>query len=85
MRNIKETTSNPEAKTMTINNVSIGDVFSTGKHSQAKVVDFLEQRSMVTGIIIGYVCIAQGMGLATNQFPTPFATVCRNRIAKEVA
>jgi hypothetical protein len=67
---------------MTINGVSIGDIFMNGKHLKAKVVDFLEQRSLVTGEIVGHVCIAEGLGLATNRFPTPFATVARNKVTK---
>lgn len=67
---------------MEINGVSIGDVFATGKHTQAKVVDFLEQRSLVTGKIVGYVCIAQGISLADNRFPTSFASVLRNKVSK---
>lgn len=66
-----------------INNVSIGDKFrpTNTKNTICEVVDFLECRSMVTGAVTGYVCIAKGItGMATNTFEIPFATVVRNRI-----
>jgi len=67
----------------TIMNVTIGDRFKTGKHTTAKVIDFYEIRSVTTGMLIepiGYQCIAQSEGLATNLFDTPFSIVVRNRI-----
>jgi hypothetical protein len=66
---------------MTIQGVSIGDVFANGKHLRAQVVDFNEVRSMLTGEVVGYQCIAQGLGLAKNRFVSTFAGAARNRIA----
>lgn len=65
---------------MTKNNVTIGDKFRTGKHTEAVVVDFHEVRSMISGEIVKYICIAQATGIATNKFDVPFATVVRNKI-----
>ncbi len=66
---------------MKINGVSIGDKFKIGKHGQAEVVDLLEKKSLITGEVIGYICLAKGLGLAVNTFETPFATVVRRRLA----
>lgn len=66
---------------MTINNVTIGDKFKTGKNIVSQVVDFIEKKSMVTGEIVGYICIAKGVDtVAVNTFEVPFATVMRNKI-----
>jgi hypothetical protein len=65
---------------ITIKNVSIGDVFATGKHTKAVVVDFHQKVSMMTGETLGHACIAKSLGLAENEFEVAFATVCRNRI-----
>lgn len=65
---------------ITINNVSIGDKFKTGKHMEAVIVDFIEKHSMTTNQIVGYICIAKAKGQASNHFEVPFATVVRNRI-----
>ena len=65
---------------MTIKNVTIGDKFKKRKQ-ECKVVDILEQKSMVTGEVVGHVCIAKAItGLSTNRFEVPFATVVRNRV-----
>jgi len=67
---------------LTINGVNIGDVFKTGNIKKAKVVDFQVITSLKTGKLIGYKCIAKGIGtIATNEFEVPFATVVRNRIS----
>jgi len=69
-----------------IRGVLIGDVFKTGplKHSpKAVVVDILAKKSLATGDYVGFECIAKGLGLATNEFPVPFATVVRYRISRE--
>lgn len=66
---------------MTIRNVTIGDKFKTGKNIVSEVVDFLEQKSIVSGEIIGYVCIAKGVDtFSVNTFEVPFTTVLRNKI-----
>lgn len=67
-------------KKITINNVSIGDKFTQGKHLKAVVVDFHIVTSMTTGKLIKYTCIAQAMGLASNTFEVPFANVVRRKI-----
>lgn len=64
----------------TIHSVTLGDRFKVGKHITAKVVDLREVRSIVTGQVTGYQCIAAGEGIASNLFEVPFATVARNRI-----
>lgn len=67
-------------KQIEIKGVKIGDVFKTGKNLKAKVVDFHVVTSMTTGELIGYKCIAKGVGTMTsNEFETPFATVMRNK------
>ena len=71
-------------KDIEVRGVRIGDVFMNGKHSKAQVVDILEQRSMVTGDVVGHVCVVEGLGIATNTFSVPFTTVLRNRL-QEVA
>ena len=63
-----------------INNVKIGDVFKTGKHGKAVVVDFIQRFSMIHGQIEGYECIAKSLAVSTNAFAVPFSTVVRNRI-----
>lgn len=69
---------------LTIKNVSIGDRFKYDNQHISEVVDFIEQKSMITGEIVGYVCLAIGVGtLATNTFETAFATVVRNRVQPE--
>ncbi len=65
---------------VTINNVSIGDVFMTGKHTKAVVVDFHHKVSMVTSKTIGYDCIDKSLCLAENEFKVSFVTVLRNRV-----
>jgi hypothetical protein len=65
---------------MTINNVTIGDAFKTGKHTISKVVDFHKVTSLTTGEEIGYKCIAQATGAANNLHEVPFATVVRNKV-----
>jgi hypothetical protein len=67
---------------MTIQNVTIGDKFKvSGKNIIAEVVDFYEVKSMSTGKVFCYECIAQQInGLATNRFETSFAQVVRNKI-----
>jgi len=88
---------------MTIQNVTIGDIFKVRNSKieaevvdfyekifkvrnskiEAEVVDFYEKKSIVTGEIIGYECIAQQInGMATNRFEVPFAQVVRNRMSK---
>ncbi len=70
-----------ENQNLTIRNVTIGDKFKNGKHLTAEVVDFIENKSMVSGQIIGYTCIAKGVGgLSTNTFDVPFTQVLRNKI-----
>lgn len=64
----------------TINNVSIGNKFKTGAKNTAEVVDLIEKRSLTSGKIVGYICIARGLGLAKNEFEVPFSTVVRNII-----
>lgn len=65
---------------MTIKNVKIGDRFKTGRHTSAHVVDFYEVRSLTTGEVIEYKCIAKSDTIATNSFEVPFSTVVRNKI-----
>lgn len=64
---------------MTIKGVTIGDRFQKGKHTICEVVDFEEIKSLVSGEIKGYRCIAKSTSLSTNTFEVPFATVVRNR------
>ena len=67
---------------MTINNVTIGDKFKmpSNKYKVFIVVDFHEIKSMITGEVVCYECIAEGVEtLAKNRFPVPFATVARGR------
>ena len=65
---------------MTIKNVTIGDKFKNRKQ-ECEVVDFLEQRSVATGDVVGYQCIAKQItGIAQNRFEVPFATVVRNKV-----
>lgn len=71
---------------ITVKGVKIGDMFrpNNSKHLIAKVVDFIECRSMVTGEITGTICAAQLInGLAKNTFETPFSSVIRYKIIKE--
>ncbi len=64
-----------------INGVNIGDKFKQGNHITSEVVDFHEIRSVSTGELIGYKCVARGCGtMATNTFEVPFATVMRNKV-----
>ena len=66
-----------------IKGVSIGDHFLNrgSKHLKCKVVDFLECKSMSTGEVFNYICIAEPINqLATNQFEVPFATVQRYKV-----
>lgn len=65
---------------MEFQGMKIGDVFSTGKHLRAKVVDFVEKRSLTTGEVLGHIVIAQGLGMATNRFETIRTSVMRNLI-----
>ena len=65
---------------MTVKGVTIGDVFKTGKHTTATVVDFYEIKSVTTGEVMGHLCIVQGNTLSTNKYDVPFATVIKNRI-----
>jgi uncharacterized surface anchored protein len=65
----------------TMRNVTIGDKFKNGKHIICEVVDFYEIRSVKTGQIVDYQCIAKGINtFSTNSFEIAFATVGRNRI-----
>ena len=64
-----------------INGVKIGDVFQYKRSIKCKVVDFHVIMSVKSGKLIGYRCIAKGIGtMATNEFEVPFATVVRNRV-----
>ena len=68
---------------ITIKGVSIGDHFFErgAKFLKAKVVDILECKSMSTGEVIKYICIAEPISsLSTNQFEVPFATVQRYKV-----
>lgn len=65
---------------ITIQGVTVGDRFKTGTNKESEVVDILEKRSMTTGKIVGYICIAKGVGLSSNEYDVPFATVQRNKI-----
>lgn len=65
---------------MTIKGATIGDRFKTGKHTTAIVCDFVEKKSLTTGEVVGYLCIAKSEGLASNEFEVPFTTVLRNKI-----
>lgn len=68
-------------KEITINGVTLGDKFiSRGTKVKAIVVDFHIVTSMTTGKLVGYKCIAQGIGVSTNQFEVPFTTVVRGKI-----
>lgn len=70
---------------MKIKNVTIGDKFIDPSNRKSKriseVVDFIERKSLVTGEIIGYECIAEneflGQKLRKN---VPFSTVVRNKV-----
>ena len=70
----------PHVAPVRMRGVTVGDVFATGKHTRAQLVDILEQRSLVTGEVVDYVCIGKGLGLAQNRFATNFVSVARNRI-----
>lgn len=64
-----------------INGVKIGDVFKYKRSITCKVIDFHAIMSIKSGKLIGYKCIAKGIGtMATNEFEVPFATVIRNRV-----
>lgn len=64
-----------------IRGVNIGDKFKNGKINIYEVVDFYEVKSMKSGEIVSYQCIAKGVNtLSTNLFETPFSTVLRNKI-----
>lgn len=68
---------------ITIRNVSVGDRFYNNgkKNFLSEVVDIIEQKSLVTKEIIGYIPIAKLVdGLATNKFETTFAGVVRYRV-----
>lgn len=70
---------------MTIKNVTIGDKFVAAEHSRIKrvstVVDFIEKKSVTTGEIVGYECIAEHILLGqVIRFVTPFSTVGRNKV-----
>lgn len=67
--------------TANIRNVHLGDRFKTGRNTTAKVVDLREIKSIVTGLITGYQCIAafEVLGVV-GLFEVPFSTVVRNRI-----
>ncbi len=64
---------------MEIRNVKIGQEFLKGK-VKCTVVDFIEEKSMVTGNVIGFKCMAKANSLSTNVFEIPFSTVIRNTI-----
>lgn len=63
-----------------IKGVKIGDEFMYQKNVKCTVVDFYEQKSVLTGEVINYICIAKSNNLSTNLFEVPFATVVRNII-----
>ena len=68
---------------MTINNVTIGDKFNSKANGNVvcEVVDFYEQKSIATGKVMGYICIAKGIDtFANNEFEVPFSTVVRFKI-----
>lgn len=70
-------------KQLTIKGVTIGDTFKIGKHQLYRVVDFLEKRILVTGEVVGHMCIAKGIRtLSTNSFEVPFTSVLRNKVAQ---
>ena len=74
---------------MEINGVKIGDQFMhspTGKYKKESVViDFIERRSLATGEVIGYECIAQHEFLGQMVTKTvPFATVLRNKFNEKL-
>jgi hypothetical protein len=65
----------------TIRGVTIGDRFRDGKHITKVVVDFYEVRSVTTGVVIKYQCIARAdRGLSNNLHEVCFVTVQRNKI-----
>lgn len=65
---------------MKINGVSIGDKFKKGNIIN-EVVDFYELKSLKTGTVIGYNCMAKGVGtISENVFEVPFATVMRFKL-----
>jgi hypothetical protein len=65
---------------MKINGVAIGDKFKKGNITN-EVVDFYELKSLKTGAIIGYNCMAKGVDtISGNVFEVPFATVIRFKI-----
>lgn len=67
-------------KILEIKGVKIGDKFrpDNAKHIVAEVVDFLELKSMVTGEITGYQCIAKNItGFAKNTYEVTFTSVKR--------
>ena len=65
---------------VTIQGVTVGDRFKTGNNKESEVVDILEKRSMTTGKVVGYICIAKGTSMASNEYDVPFATVQRHKI-----
>ena len=64
---------------MTIRNVKIGQNFYKG-NVICTVVDFIEEKSMVTGQVTGIKCMARANSVSTNVYEIPFATVVRNKI-----
>ena len=68
---------------LTIQGVSIGDIYENGRHRRAEVVDFIENRSMVTGEVVGYRVVAKSTNtMVINTFEECFTTVLKNRIKK---
>jgi hypothetical protein len=66
---------------MELRNVKIGDKFKNGKYLTAEVIDFYEVKSLTTGEIIKYECIAKSTNEMTiGTFSVPFTTVLRNKI-----
>jgi hypothetical protein len=68
---------------MGIKGVKIGDHFrpNNSKHIVAEVVDILECKSLKTGEVTGYMCIARNItGLATNTFEVSFTSVKRFKV-----
>ena len=71
---------------MTIKNVTLGDRFIDTSNRKSKrvstVVDFIEKKSLVTGEIVDYECIAQHEFLGqVIRFKTCFVTVGINKVS----
>lgn len=72
-----------EMTTITRKGLAVGDKFKNPsyKNSVSVVVDMLEQKSLVSGEIVDYVCIAQPIDQpAKNRYDVPFSTVLRNKV-----